>query len=669
MLIQETAVSNRYCTTIDKAEAILGNPLDTVLACQDGDNMTATYIDPVYLEEVPKTVSLFDNTPTVITFTTTDGDTLSSFNEGKHGNSFLVVVQHKSLDINVIDTLQVTLVSESGDTEVITVRETYAGSGVYVGEADFGFTTAVQPGNGQIEGLLDVNAVSNSEDITATIEQTSRTTTVTASYIPVARAWIVDGTGIDVDGDLIGDPDGKGDTIYIEFEAAVYALPDMIRSINWPSEENDTRAASLTGAGGLGKIDTLPGSNGRIIIITWPSETDEHYSPRELDYSPFDTNKTSAVFPYPTLQLPEGVLFQGQVITLEDGMGPVVSRAEKVPADGSRYYDGENDVYKNTPDTLLVTFSEKIYPLPGASWDSLLKFIPDCRVGANPLPVITFEEPRPVPGTDSLQWKVVITNDPTVYKPKAMDCVYMDENARFTDAKGNIPEEKDVVIIGIEQPPTISDAFLNLDIEGIDLNSPEALILLNRLQTDVPRTTGMSYEYLTDSAGNIISDNTGQPVKRFFPTVFYPYGMDHAGNIHQDLQQACIDPIGMAGREYKYPMNCWSSVIVYSEGPYTVSITIYDNLGTFVHSSKQRFGYCGEMEVLNSPQNTPLGWRSTLFWNQKDLNGQYVGSGVYVWKVQFTSEGREAVNDYYKQGIYRSGDPAPDCVTNTPLMQ
>ncbi|MCQ2101685.1 MAG: VWA domain-containing protein [Fibrobacter sp.] len=70
--------------------------------------------------------------------------------------------------------------------------------------------------------------------------------------------------------------------------------------------------------------------------------------------------------------------------------------------------------------------------------------------------------------------------------------------------------------------------------------------------------------------------------------------------------------------------------------PYTASITILDALGHFIISFKQKFGYNGEMENPihhNKKIDTRTGF---LSWNQRTADDRKVGSGIYIWKINFT---------------------------------
>ncbi len=87
-------------------------------------------------------------------------------------------------------------------------------------------------------------------------------------------------------------------------------------------------------------------------------------------------------------------------------------------------------------------------------------------------------------------------------------------------------------------------------------------------------------------------------------------------------------------------------------------ITIFDHLGKFIHSSIQRFGYCGE--TVNPERRTPKGLVNWLVWNQKDLDNKLVGSGVYLWMVRFVAPSG-IISEVYRQGIVRSDRPGNAC--------
>jgi len=73
----------------------------------------------------------------------------------------------------------------------------------------------------------------------------------------------------------------------------------------------------------------------------------------------------------------------------------------------------------------------------------------------------------------------------------------------------------------------------------------------------------------------------------------------------------------------------------------------------------------------NKDRNIPSlgkGRASWLVWNMRDLENQYVGSGVYIWNIVYTpigdtdeSDVAAEFTDLKKQGVIRS-DQAFSCV-------
>ena len=78
-----------------------------------------------------------------------------------------------------------------------------------------------------------------------------------------------------------------------------------------------------------------------------------------------------------------------------------------------------------------------------------------------------------------------------------------------------------------------------------------------------------------------------------------------------------------------------SVVRVASVSPYEATIHIYDNLANVVTTMKQKFGYNGEMEEAirgNEQNRAKLGF---LVWNHRSNRERKVGTGVYIWRIDF----------------------------------
>jgi hypothetical protein len=144
-----------------------------------------------------------------------------------------------------------------------------------------------------------------------------------------------------------------------------------------------------------------------------------------------------------------------------------------------------------------------------------------------------------------------------------------------------------------------------------------------------------------------------------------PMYMRPDGTIDESEQAACEESsFTVPEDEMLWPVNpnCLSLVQVFTDSAYTARISIYDQTGTLVHSSVQRFGRCGEL--YNYLRYRSEGLVSWLVWNVRDFDGNFVGTGVYKWEVEFiTSAGVRSQT--YKQGIAcLELEPAANCALN-----
>ena len=95
------------------------------------------------------------------------------------------------------------------------------------------------------------------------------------------------------------------------------------------------------------------------------------------------------------------------------------------------------------------------------------------------------------------------------------------------------------------------------------------------------------------------------------------------------------------------------SVRVASIMPYTAHVIIYDALSHVVTSFKQEFGEKGEMTQKvrgNSDNHAKTGF---LFWDKRSKQGRLVGTGVYIWRIDFKFKDGHSEFRLVKTGLRR----------------
>ncbi|MBF0433061.1 MAG: fibro-slime domain-containing protein [Fibrobacteria bacterium] len=634
LLIQKTPNSNQYCGIVEKQEAQSGIIRDEILACQDIDNIAAVYVDPVYGTEANEQVTIWDPTVSKITFLDLSGIAITNVSESD-GDKMKAQLVHKSPNIYVIDTLMLKLKSDTGDSLDVLVIETGTASGVFEAVVEFGFSISPNARNNVIEGKLNPVAVHNQMTITGIKDGVSATVSVTAAYVLAERAWIVDGNG-----------DGQGDSIYISFATIVTELPATINSIDWNSEglqgHNATYSAMVPASSDI----QYAGSDLSTLSVLLPGALDKNLEIFPAGVTSLENNNL------PTLMLPEGKVYQGRDVPIEDGIGTVVLKVQKFPSDNTYYKDTEGFLQRQ-PDTLEITLSEKIRPLHsvGPHFDSLFRFAGPQMNRADAYSLISLPgSPPKVQGPDSLVWTFIVDNSSETVKPLVNDELFLNTAAPYADASpaANAPQGLPQIIQGADNPNPINNSNIFVPVIGTGINDPNSM--MTNLYVD------NSGRILPGRGTVLLRDQTG--TTSYERMWVRPFGLKHDGTVLPPEEGCVSGTVETAGQE-SFPDNCLSSVQIFSTDSYVAEVVIFDHLGKFVHQSTQYFGQCGELE--NHYRRSPQGLMSWLVWNQKDLQGQYVGSGVYLWKVKFTtSAGQHTM--VYRQGIVRAGtEPESSC--------
>ncbi|MBF0433498.1 MAG: hypothetical protein HQK83_19630 [Fibrobacteria bacterium] len=634
LLVQTSATSSLYCGIVVKKEAISGVLLDDILHCQDIDNVVSHYIDPVYGTGATGQVAIMDQTNSKIEFLNLSGVPVTSFSESEAGQ-FKVRLTQKSPDLYVIDTLIVKLTSNTGDTLDVLVYESAEKSGVFEGVVNVGFSAVPNMRNNVLEGKLNLTSLTNRMTVTASKGNAKGSLIVFSTYVPAERAWIVDGNG-----------DGQADSIYIRFKGSLAALPHEVTSIDWPGEGVSGYTASTnTLMPTLSDINYVNGDYSLIAIVL-PGVLDGRL---EL----FPQGGTSLeVVNFPALTLPDGKVFQGQDVLIEDGIGAVVMEVIKYPSDNTYYKDVDGYLQKQ-PDTLQITLSEKIRPRTGAGvpWDSLFLFMPPGMNKADAYPLISQAGIQPkVQGPDSLVWTFIVDNSVNTMKPLIDDELFLNPLAPYVDASPgeNGPESLERVVVGADNLNPINNSNIFVPVIGTSVGDPRSL----------------SANLYIDESGQVAPGRDVVMVQNESGEYGYsrmwmkPHGLNDDGTVNSPDGE-CVSGAAESSGQEEYPENCLSAVQIFSTDTYAAEIAIFDHMGKFIHQSVQYFGRCGELE--NPERRKSKGLQSWLVWNQKDVQGNYVGTGVYLWKVKFTTSAGSHTA-VYRQGVVRAGgDPEENC--------
>ncbi len=641
-LIQLSETSKEYCGQFTKEEGSTDTDPGT-LTCLDGDDLVTTYTDPVYTNGDKKTVKLEDLTVPQITFfdKCPDGIPVTNLTQTQGGgDSFCIQVLDRSDNLNIQNSLQVKLTIPGGDEQTVTVTETGVATGEYTAIVNYGFSESPIVNDLIIEGKLNPGSSLNQAQITATVVDhpggQPEVLVITAAFIPVKSAYIIDGNG-----------DGQADTIYIEMGANMTAgiLPDSVYSIDWPSEGSPNQKAKLSNS------EIAISSNAPFFVTVGIIGVEDSSN------GIFPMNVTAQGTPTPTLTMPDNMAYRSQVVEIDDRIGPIITSAIRHPSD-LEFYEVGDGTFEINPDTLYVVLSESITQTSSAGipWNRLIRFSnTGDKADGNYLE--TFQDAQYTiknsvdGGPDTLIF--VVTNVDGKDKPLPGDLIWLAEDAPYTDANDNRPGNRAIEVLGLSPAKVIRESNIYIPVVGLELNDAK---VDNALLAFGIKEEGYIGGYYNDSTGN------------YEKLWVEPYGYDPmTGTIDISKQQSCNANFKEQTSVTAINPKCLSTVKVLSEGAYIAGVKIYDHLGKWVHSSVQSFGTCGELAntARNNPRNFGDGKASWLIWNLKDNKGEFVGSGVYIWKITFKSVGDNKLPNFVtvkKQGVVKV-NPDLECTS------
>jgi hypothetical protein len=321
-------------------------------------------------------------------------------------------------------------------------------------------------------------------------------------------------------------------------------------------------------------------------------------------------------------------------------MGPIIVSAVVKPFNSLVVKPGSTEL---NVDTITIRVSEQMSTQAG--WQDLIRFSKAtngaCTDYAHAAPVVPYTDPQINPD-GSFTFLVASGNGPS---PLAGDCVYLNVNGTYTDVLKNIPPIHGEKLEG-GKPPREIELFRGYPpVAGMNADLPGFIVSNNDLQTD----QGSEYS----------KNNGGQFVTVWVPPADFPTDYDPKKNINYI---PVVPPLNsdvvpnMDGYKLMPMPRDISTVQVISTGEYIADVYIFDNIGNWVKSFRQAFGYRGELNNIN--RAAKRGMVSYLVWDMKNSKGQKAGQGVYVWKVVFRFKTGKQEIRYTRTGVMRNNATA-----------
>ena len=325
---------------------------DGAISCNGVDILIAEYKDPLYGTFARDTVYLNDPVEFGYKFLDESGKKdLDSVETGEYAN-FRITLTAFSESIHEIDTLNVLLLTDKGDSLRIKAIETEKYSSTFEYSGIFNFVYDKDDlKSSKLDALFDMESAHNRVIITAKVNNDNLgdkrdSLVVFSNYIAADGAEIYD-----------GDNDGRADSIRIHFAVANKDGIEGVDTLYWNKVGGQWRSVAKK------KFRVVDGGS-------WVEARLEE---------PFDYGVTSsdgANVPYLRLTKPKGGF--SQKVKIQDKIGAVPVKAVKRAGiiGIEEYLDCENDV---PPDTLEITLSEPVRNKgKDNAWKKLFTYSSDC---------------------------------------------------------------------------------------------------------------------------------------------------------------------------------------------------------------------------------------------------------------------------------------------------
>ena len=590
------------------------NAGDANLSCKSTDNITVTYIDEIYGNRVTAKAGFTGDAAEDFYFAN-NNDLNTKITTIKDGTAptFTAVVKTSTPTVGVVDQIPVTLTSTQGETEIFMAVETGPNTGIFTVQVPFGFATTPPVADQKITGFLDPTKAIVSVTIkgTATVPGTNKTFSSDIAIQPalniVKNAYIKD-----LDGN------GRGDHVYLVFSRPVELLPTDLTPTYWnqvgPDFDNTLKPV----------LTILPGFP-NVVVADFSADQ----FPKGLTSVP-----TGAL---PTATLPSDNIFGGQKPVIADSMGPVLDSAFIKPFDNRTLVNGAKVL---GVDTLTVYVSEALKSK--TDWQDLIRFskpvngkCTDPAVYATSLPVVPSEQARE--STDRKSFTILIASDKGA-TPLKGDCVFINVGGVYTDLVGNLPPVYGVPLGGRRPARQIEMLRGYPPVAGVNPENPGFVLANNDNQTD---------------KGSEFSTKVGAIYQtQWIPPFGFVQGPVYSAGTPPPPGGLNTLSTGTEAQTWTPMPTNIGAVQVISTAEYIAYISIFDNMGNFMRSMTQSFGYHGEL--TNQERAANRGLASFLVWDLKTSTGQMAGQGVYVWKVIFQFKTGKQEIRYTRTGVTRN---------------
>ena len=331
--------------------------------------------------------------------------------------------------------------------------------------------------------------------------------------------------------------------------------------------------------------------------------------------------------------------------------GPQIDSILKLPSNFKQYQESESGEIKNFPDTLIVSITEPLEtanPVDLNLWNELILYSASstCETDGYTEGDENFkiQEVLAVEQLEGGNFKVLIDGSRGSGKIMTGNCGVINPKANVSNLSTT---PSPIPVIGHNSQTSLIESGIVTPVIGL---TEEVVAGENTSNLKIP---------VIDNTGNVVGEVTQPNVEFWIP----PIGLTSEGEIDEQAQLSCTETSNQTVQPI--PFNCMSKVRVYSQVGYTAKVDIFDNLGKVVHTSTQRFGLetC-KADIENPDRIQPAGYLSYLVWNQRDLDGQFVASGVYIWRVAFTFVDGSVQQSNYRQGVVRDSEPQVGCHLN-----